>query len=334
MSHPPDRSTSQPPPQPTEVATSSLDEEILVYLQRPSLLLPFRTSLINYFSDSPHYAFPARFNATKPPALRLSDDAWAALKLRVDPLARDVLDPHRYYLVALGMSAFVSLVFYVVRPGKDLKKIQKRVGDDDTSSSSNNEYYYYLADDDDEVLYDDYFQDDEYDRKHALDDVVLAEYEYFNAVTEKKIWTWRIALFLTLVVLFGSVIFIAVLMERRNASIDGSIAGAIEEMRPRIEGEGLEVEYRSTSIAAGRDTTAATLWLGKYLRPRRVVAFRYLKYPSPRSGEKNNRKRNFFLDEYQREYFGNNNDNGRGGRTSNHRKVALEVETGFHFTLI
>ena len=322
--------------QPNEAATRNEDDdnEILVYLQRPSLLL-LRTSLINYFSDSPHYAFPARFNASKPPSLALSDDAWAALKLRVDPLARDILDPHRYYLVALGMSAFISLVFYVVRPGKDLKKIQKRVGDDDHHSNNNNNYYY-LIDDDDDVLYDDYFQDDQWDRLHALDDVVLAEYEYFNSTIERKIWTWRIALFLTLTILFGSVLFIAVLMERRNALIDDYISCAIDEIRERIEGEGIAVEYKSTSR---RNKDYYYTSFGKYIRPIRVVVFRYLKYPSPRSCDAT-RKRNFFLEEYQREYFNNNNNNSSGknnGRRLNHPsngKVSLEVETGFNFTLI
>jgi hypothetical protein len=90
-----------------------------------------------------------------------------------------------------------------------------------------------------------------------LDDVVLAEYEYLNTAVEEKIWTWRIALALTLFVLFGSVFFLAVLMERRNAMIDDSIASVIEEIRPRIEGEGLTVEYRMRS----RDGSV----LGKYI---------------------------------------------------------------------
>jgi hypothetical protein len=287
-------------------------EEIPVYLQRPSLLL-LRTSLINYFSDSPHYAYPARFNSSKPPSLKLSDDAWAALKLRVDPLAKDILDPHRYYLVAMGMACFVGLVFYAVRPGYDRKRIQMRIGDDDKASN-------HLIDDDDEVLYDDYFHDDEYERKHALDDVVLAEYEYLNTAIEKKIWTWRITLGLTLAILFGTVIFIAVLMERRNSMIDDSICLAIEEIRPRIEGEGIGVEYRTRS----RDSSI----LGKYIRPTRVVVFRYLDSRSEtagkiRIGSEGKIKRNFFSDDYQREYFASR------ARRSNDNTFPLETTSNF-----
>ena len=278
-----------------------------------------RTSLINYFSDSPHYAYPARFNASKPPSLKLSDDAWAALKLRVDPLAKDILDPHRYYLVAVGIACFVGLVFYAVKPGYDRKRIQMRIGDDDKASKS------YVIDDDDEVLYDDYFQDDEWERKHALDDVVLAEYEYLNTAIEKKIWTWRISLGFTLVVLFGSVMFIAVLMERRNAMIDDSICLAIDEIRPRIEGEGISVEYKTRS----RDSSM----FGKYIRPTRVVIFRYLDSQSEiaqraRSESEGRGKRNFFSDDYQRKYF------AARTRRSNDNTVSLEMETASNFSLI
>lgn len=291
-------------------------EEIPVYLQRPSLLL-LRTSLINYFSDSPHYLYPARFNSSKPPSLKLSDDAWAALKLRVDPLAKDILDPHRYYIVAVGMACFVGLVFYAVRPGYDRKRIQMRIGDDDKASNN-------VIDDDDEVLYDDYFHDDEYERKHALDDVVLAEYEYLNTAIEKKIWTWRITLGLTLVGLFGSVIFIAVLMERRNAMIDDFICSAIEEIRPRIEGEGIFVEYRTRSKESSI--------FGKYIRPTRVVVFKYLDSGSETAEKMRNRneskiKRNFFSDDYQREYFASRT------RRSNDNTFSLEMETASNFSL-
>lgn len=298
--------------------TRTVPEEIPVYLQRPSLLL-LRTSLINYFSDSPHYAYPARFNASKPPSLKLSDDAWAALKLRVDPLAKDILDPHRYYFVAVGIACFVGLVFYAVKPGYDTKRIQMRIGDDDKASGS------YVIDDDDEVLYDDYFLDDEYERKHALDDVVLAEYEYLNTAIDKKIWAWKIALGLTLMVLFGSVLFIAVLMERRNVMIDDSIYYAIDEIRPRIEGEGISVEYKTRS----RDNSL----LGKYIRPTRVVVFRYLDSESEiaqraRNQSEGRTKRNFFSDDYQRKLFASRS------RRSNDNTVSFEVEKASNFSLI
>jgi len=300
----------------TNTSTQTNKKEIPVYLQRPSLLL-LRTSLINYFSDSPHYAYPARFNSSKPPSLLLSDDAWAALKLRVDPLARDILDPHRYYLVAVGMACFVGLVFYAVKPCYDTKRIHSRIGDDDKS----------YRDDDDDVLYDDYLHDDDYDRKHSLDDVVLAEYKYYNDrfEIEKKIWTWRICLGFTLVVLMGSVLFIAVLMERRNAMVDNSISEIIEEIRPRIEGEGIGVEYRTRSKESST--------LGKYMRPTRVVVFWYLDSKSQLSlGEKSQNekkvKRNFFSDDYQQKLFASRI------RSSNDPRVSLDMEIVSNFSLI
>ncbi|KAL7482836.1 hypothetical protein ACHAW6_008495 [Cyclotella cf. meneghiniana] len=310
----PKEDPQRPPGDPSSIRPN----EIPVYLQRPSLLL-LRTSLINYFSDSPHYVYPARFNAIKPASLKLSDDTWAALKLRVDPLARDILDPHRYYVVAVGVACFVGLVFYAVRPGYDRRKIQMRIGDDDRKSRNG-----MGRDDDDDVLYDDYFHDDEYERKHALDDVVLAEYEYLNAALDKKILTWRITLAFTLVVLFGTVIFIAVLMERRNAIIDDTICLAIEEIRPRMEDEGIGVEYRTRS----RENC-----IGKYIRPTRVVVFRYLESDGSsgatgrcgggNEGKAKKKTENFFSDDYQRKYFASKN------RRSNDNTAWIETTTNF-----
>ena len=215
------------------------------------------------------------------------------------------------------MACFIGVVFYAVRPGYYRKRIQMRIGDDDRSNN------YYVVDDDDEVMYDDYFQDDEYERKHALDDVVLAEYEYLNTAIEKKIWTWRITLGLTLVILFGSVLFIAVLMERRNAMIDDSICLAIEEIRPRIEGEGIGVEYRTRSRGSSI--------LGKYVRPTRVVVFRYLDSGSQVAkgasvSSEGRTKRSFFSDDYQQEFF--------ASKSRRSQNSALEIETSSNFSLI
>eukprot|EP00970_Alexandrium_tamarense_P006459 scaffold1102_cov195-Alexandrium_tamarense.AAC.33 len=256
-------------------------DEIPVYLQRSSLQWD---DLIYFLTD----VEPARFNCSKPNNLRLSDDAWAALKLRVDPLARDILDPHRSFAAAVGMSLFITLVFLAVRPGYDRKRIHKRIGDDEVRAHA-----------DDDAIYDDYFEDDEWERKHNyMDDIVIAELEYLNAALDRSMWVWRIGLIFSLVVLFGAVLFIAVLMERRNATIDHKIHEAIEEIKPRVQYEGIEVEYRTK----GNTKPGILFFLGKYIRPTRVVVFKDLggaRMADPRT----KKTRSFFSEDYQRKYF-------------------------------
>ncbi|KAL7554226.1 hypothetical protein ACHAWF_017639 [Thalassiosira exigua] len=254
--------------------------EIPVYIQRSS----FQFDDVIYFFTNVE---PARFNFPKPPSLNLSDDAWAALQLRVDHVARNILDPHRYYAAAACVGTLITVVFYAIRPGYDRRKIHA-TSDDDRGRV------------DDDELYDDYLHDDLWERNHRADDVVVAELAYLNAQLDKSMWIWRIGLLVSLAVLFGSVVFISVLMERRNQAIDDHIREAIEEIRPRVEGEGIGVEYRTRSSQPG-----AFLFLGKYLRPTRVVVFRYLDDPTPRSleGGAQRTKGSFFSDEYQRRYF-------------------------------
>ena len=87
--------------------------EIAVYIQRPSLRLDDVLTFLTDVEPS------VRFNFPKPPGLdrHLSDDAWAALQLRVDPAARNILDPHRYYAAAACVSVLITIVFYAIRPG-------------------------------------------------------------------------------------------------------------------------------------------------------------------------------------------------------------------------
>jgi len=180
---------------------------------------------------------------------------------------------------------------------------------------------------DDDELYDDYIQDDLWEKNHSMDDVVVAELAYLNAALDKSLVVWRIGLTVSLVVLFGSVIFIAVLMERRNMTIDDHIRKAIEEIRPRVEDEGIAVEYRTRSSSTYQ-SPASVFFLGKYIRPTRVVVFRYLDVSStPRSegsiegsadgccgggeggehllsgGTRAKKTSSFFSEDYQRRYF-------------------------------
>ncbi|KAL7430272.1 hypothetical protein ACHAXH_002835, partial [Discostella pseudostelligera] len=241
--------------------------EIPLYIQRSH----FQFDDIIYFFTNTE---PARFHFPKPPKLQqhnLSDDAWAALQLRVDHVARDILDPHRYYAAALGVGLMMTIVFYAVRPGYDRNTIHA------TSKNRNGEGGDANVDDDE--LYDDYIQDDLWERNHSMDDVVLAELNYLNSNLDTSLLLWRISLIGSLMILFGCVIFLVVLMERRNCVIDGKIRVAIDEIRSRFEDEGIGVEYRTYSSHPPPNSNGMIGKLcswGKYIRPTRVVVFYYL----------------------------------------------------------
>jgi hypothetical protein len=278
--------------------------EIAVYIQRPSL----RFDDVLYFLTNVE---PARFNFPKPPGLALSDDAWAALQLRVDHAARNILDPHRYYAAAACVSVLITIVFYAIRPGYDRRSIHasdgRGGGGEDGGAGG-------MAEEDDEI-YDDYIQDDLWERNHSLDDVVVAELNYLNANLDRPMLVWRIGLFVSVLLLFGSVLFIVVLAERRNAGIDAEIIRAVEETRPRIADEGIGVEYRTRSSHPG---APLFFCLGRYIRPTRVVVFYYLDGGGAAGrrrqhraggsggddgGHRTRRARSFFSDDYQRRYF-------------------------------
>ena len=255
-------------------------KEIAVYIQKSSV----QFDDIIYFLTNVE---PARFRVPKPTNFLLSDDAWAALQLRVDHVARNILDPHRYYAASTCVAILIVIVFSAIRPHYDRQRIHAMVNEEDKTP-------------DDDEMYDDYIQDDLYEKNHSMDDVVAAELTYLNAAAQESMWMWRMGLTISLVVLFGSVIFIAVLMERRNVTIDEQIRKAIEEIRPRVEAEGIAVEYRTRTSQPGILT-----FIGKYVRPTRVVVFASLpgSSPTPLEGEVRKAKNPFFSDVYQRRYF-------------------------------
>lgn len=251
--------------------------EIPVYIQRPH----FSTEDMKKFFDE----VETTFNFPKPNNLRLSDDAWAAIKLRVDPLARNILDPHRYASAAYGVAFLIIIVFFAIRPGYNQKTIHQTLNDDE------------ILDSDDEI-FDDYFHDDEYERIHSMDDVVAAQLSYLNSELGRKMLLWQVGLIGSLVILFSCVLRIMFLMERRNVAIDSQITSAIEEIRDRVREEGIDVEYRKKWYRQG--LFFCCFLFGRYIRPTRVVVFTELDCPSPPISPK---KVNFFSDDYQRKYF-------------------------------
>ena len=269
----------------TTTSTRLVEEnEIAVYIQQT-----FQYEDLIYFLTNTE---PARFNFPKPPNLPLSDDTWAALKLRVDHLARNILDPQRYYAMAICVSILTIIVFYAIRPDYNRKKrIHQQINEEERPEGV-----------DDDEWYDDYIADDEYEKYHSVDDVVLAELEYLNTQLDHSLWIWRIGLAISLIILFGSVIFIAVLMERKNSTLDDHIQRAVEEIKPRVENEGLTVEYRTKS--SHHPTVGMLLFFGKYIRPTRVVVFSYLDSPSPKTRHPTPKSTgSFFSEDYQRRYF-------------------------------
>ena len=253
------------------------EDEIPVYIQQPHFSLEDFKKLFDEVETT--------FNFPKPTNLNLSDDAWAAIKLRVDPLARNILDPHRYTVAASGVAFLIIIVFYAIRPGYDRRRIHQTLSDDEIVDS-------------DDAIFDDYLHDDEYERVHSMDDVVAAELAYLNSELDKQLWIWRIGLISSIFVLFSCVLLIGVLMERRNMAIDNQIMTAIDEIKDRVRGEGIDVEYKKKSSRQG--LLFCCFLFGKYIRPLRVVVFKKLDCPSPPSSPK---RGNFFSEDYQRKYF-------------------------------
>ena len=251
--------------------------EIPVYIQRPHFSIEDMKKVFDEVETT--------FNFPKPSNLRLSDDAWAAIKLRVDPLARNILDPHRYASASYVVAILITIVFFAIRPGYNQKTIHQTLNDDE------------VVDSDDEI-FDDYFHDDEYERIHSMDDVVAAQLAYLNSELGRKMLIWQFGLIFSLFILFSCVIRIIVLMERRNVAIDSQITTAIEEIQDRVREEGIDVEYRKKSYR--QSLFFCCFLFGRYIRPTRVVVFTELDSPSPPNSTK---RANFFSDDYQRKYF-------------------------------
>ena len=227
---------------------------------------------------------PASFNDAKPAGLSVSDDTWASLKLRVDPLARHILDPHRSYVGAAALGSLVALVFLVVRPGWHIVDLSSYYNKQDEANSHRNYYFYDgegngeyddgnnnngpSGDEDDDALdaFYDRSRDDDYYNNDGIDDIVLAELEYRNEELVHASIAWRIGIVAALSILFFATVTVAVGMELKNARYDAEIHDVIAEMRERFEREGYEIGYRTRTEMSGV--------LFGHLRPQRAIYFK------------------------------------------------------------
>lgn len=187
----------------------------------------------------------AKFDEPKPAKLDVSDDSWASLQLRVDPLARAILDPHNLYLGTVLLTFLLSAVFMAVKPGFDMY-----AGDDDFS-----------VDDD---FNDKYNADDDFWKYR---DVESNQYVYKNRVLARQKILWTVVFALTISAVIGITAIVAYMIESRNARVDNFIYEVSEEVRERFEQEGYEVQYKSRVVDEG---------IIGHLMPERAICFRQL----------------------------------------------------------
>lgn len=186
----------------------------------------------------------ARFDGEKPEGLDLSDDTWASLTLRVDPLARAILDPHNLYLGSSLLITLMSLVLVSVKPQpKDLSDL-----DDYTDDDFNDKYN----------GYDDFWK---------YSDVESNAYSYQSREKARQTILWIVFFALTISAALGAAAVVAYMLESRNSRIDVFIYEIIDELAERFEQEGYEIEYKSRIVDEG--------FAGHFM-PERAIVFQEL----------------------------------------------------------
>lgn len=208
--------------------------DIPAYLQRScsfgdAFLLCCSSPSGSFLSDS------VQFNEPKPFALHVSDDTWASLKLRVDPLARETLDPRRVYSGAFILCSLITVVFNVVRPR------------------------YVVVDREDEY---DYYEGDDF---WANNDVEHNEWLYKNSGLRDDMTLMTLAFTISLICVFVVTILVTFIMERRNSQVDYELMNICEEIRPRFEQEGYVIKYKTRTSVSGI--------LCGHFYPERVICF-------------------------------------------------------------
>jgi hypothetical protein len=171
----------------------------------------------------------ARFDGKKPANLEVSDDTWASLTLRVDPLARAVLDPHNLYLGSALLVTLISLVFVAVKPAPQaLNDIDDFNADDDFNDKYNGV--------------------DDYWKYH---DVESNAYSYEARELARQTILWIVLFAFTISAAVGTTAVVAYMLESRNSRVDVFIYEICDEVAERFEQEGYEIEYKSRIVDEG-----------------------------------------------------------------------------------
>ncbi len=184
----------------------------------------------------------ARFDGKKPEGLEVGDDTWASLTMRVDPLAKAILDPHNLYLGSSLLITLISLVFMAVKPspGKfdDLDDFNF---DDDFNDKYNGE--------------DDFWK---------YRDVEKNAYSYGARELARETLVWVVLFALTISAAVGTTAVVAYMLESRNSRIDVFIYEVCDEVAERFEQEGYEIEYKSRIVDEG---------FAGHIMPERAIVF-------------------------------------------------------------
>jgi len=229
-------------------------EEIPAYLQK-GFHLDGMCSYIYQFFSSPKGTLmteTAKFDEPKPYTLQVSDDTWASLRLRVDPLARAILEPHRLYVGAGLLCLLLGVALVAVRPDFKIEED----ADDDINASYNGGYY---AADDQDGGADDFWQGG---------DVNYNEWQYKNRAVRREKLAWNLGFGLFFAAVIGATGMVAWMMESRNSRVDAFVGEVCGELSSRFEQEGYAIQYKTRIQEEGA--------VMGHLFPERAICFREL----------------------------------------------------------
>ena len=218
-------------------------EVIPAYLQERGINIDEFTSVVKaaIAGNGPIMTETARFDVKKPKGLEVSDDTWASLTTRVDPLARAILDPHNLYLGAGLLVTLISLVFISVKPAPQNLSDLDDFTDDDFNDKYNN--------------VDDYWK---------YNNVESNAYSYTARELARQTLLWIVLFAFTISAALGTVAVIAYMIESRNSRVDIFIYEICDEVAERFEQEGYEIEYKSRIIDEG---------MAGHFMPERAIVF-------------------------------------------------------------
>ena len=194
---------------------------------------------------------PAHFNRPKPTRLlRLSDDHWASLKLRVDPLARKILDPHRSMMVAGFLILLLWEVFRAIRPNLNaLEERYEGLDDDYYRNNGENGERDQNPDGENNQMK---MNSKDYEEYINSKEQQLTEYMYHRSEMEHALIYWNIGFCTLAFILVCITAHISKGMMDRNTYYDEELQNVTQEIRHRFQSEGYDICYRTNQ----RDTTS------------------------------------------------------------------------------